>query len=91
MFQRDSHSCKWLVCKTVKKPYILYFYSVPYRCKIEPPDSLQLNGLGNSENEMCIGNKFFCYVLLETAFVEDEKSTTSKSGHQTVLSDEIIR
>ena len=32
----------------------LCFYCVPYRCKIEQPDTLQHNGIANSEMEMCM-------------------------------------
>ena len=43
---------------------------------IEQPDTLQHNGMTNSETEMYMWNKLFCYEKLETAFLEDEKSTT---------------
>ncbi len=45
----------------------------------------------NSEMEMCMWSKLFCYEYLETAFYKDEKSNTIKVGLQAVLSSEIIR
>ena len=46
------------------------FLHIPYRCKIEQPDTRQSNGITNSETEMCIR----CYEYLEVDCLEDEKS-----------------
>ena len=41
IFLRDSQLVQVLYCKVGKLPRIACFYSIPYRCKIDQPDTLQ--------------------------------------------------
>ena len=49
---------------------------IPYRCKVGQPCALQHNGTTNSETEISCKINEFCQEHLETASLEDEKSTT---------------
>ena len=51
----EIHNCyKWLDCKIGMKLRIACFYSIPYICKMVQPDTLQHNGMTNSEIEICM-------------------------------------
>ena len=69
-----------------KKPRIICFYCITYRCKIEQHDIMVRLIL----KWKCAYGKVVLLQEMETAFVEDEKSTTLRV-RLSVLSAEIIR
>ena len=44
----------WIGGEVGHELYVVVFYCIPYRCRIGQPDTLQHNGMTNSEMEMCM-------------------------------------
>ena len=69
---------------------IVIFLHIPYRCKIEQPDTRQCNGIKKFEMKCACGSSFI-KIIWKMLSLKISIYYIKRLGHQAVFSAEIVR